>query len=103
MSGYQPPRDPGSSLTLSGSLTAADGRPVAAHDVVLQRRGPHRWLRVAVATADASGAVSFSTPPADATATYRLVGAPGSAASLAHRARPARDSHLHGRRTGGST
>ena len=69
---------PGSSMTLSGH---ASPRPTArrspAHDVVLQRRGPHRWLRVAVATADDSGAVSFTTPPADATARYRLVGAPG--------------------------
>ena len=39
-------------------------------------RGPERWLPVADATADASGAVSFTTPPADATARYRLLGAP---------------------------
>ena len=77
LSGTSHRADPGSSLTLSGSLTAADGTPVAAHDVVLQRRGPHRWLRLAVATADTSGAVSFTTPPAGATARYRLVGAPG--------------------------
>ncbi len=68
--------DPGTSLTLSGTVTAADGSPVAGHDVVLQRRGPERWLRVAVATADDSGSVFFTTPPADATASYRLVGAP---------------------------
>ncbi len=77
MSGSSHRATPGSSTTLSGSLTAADGTAVAAHDVVLQRRGPHRWLPVAVAIADDSGAVSFTTPPADATATYRLVGAPG--------------------------
>ena len=60
---------------------AASVRPTARRSrrttSCLQRRGPHRWLRVAVATADDSGAVSFATPPADATATYRLVGAPG--------------------------
>jgi hypothetical protein len=77
LSGSSHRATPGSSTTLSGSLSAADGTAVAAHDVVLQRRAPHRWLPVAVATADDSGAVSFATPPADATATYRLVGAPG--------------------------
>ncbi len=77
LSGTSHRADPGTSLTLSGTLTAIDGTPVAEHDVVLQRRGPHRWLRVTVATADDSGAVSFTTPPAEATARYRLVGGPG--------------------------
>ncbi len=67
---------PGASVTLSGTVTSADGAPVAGQSVRLQVRGPAHWRHVADATADASGAVSFTTPPAAATARYRLVGGP---------------------------
>ncbi len=67
---------PGEAVTLSGTVTAADGTPVPGQPVHLQVRGPGRWRTVADATADASGAVSFSTPPAEATARYRILGAP---------------------------
>ena len=67
---------PGASVTLSGIVTAADGTPIAGQPVRLQVRGPERWRPVADATSDDTGTVAFATPPAVATARYRLVGAP---------------------------
>jgi hypothetical protein len=62
----------GGSLTISGSVLAADGSGLAGRVVHLQVRGPQRWFGVGSATTDASGAVAIATPAASRSVRYRL-------------------------------
>jgi len=62
----------GGSLTMSGTVRAADGSGLAGRVVHLQVRGPHRWFGVGSATTDATGSVAIATPAASRTVRYRL-------------------------------
>jgi len=62
----------GSTVVIGGVVSSADGAGLPGRTVVLQRRGPRRWLAVGRATTDASGSVSITTPAVTHTGGYRL-------------------------------
>jgi 5-hydroxyisourate hydrolase-like protein (transthyretin family) len=62
----------GSTTSISGIVTSASGAPVAGHRVVLLRRGPAGWRRVAHAVTDVNGQVFLSTPEILGTTGFRL-------------------------------
>ena len=69
----EPSRVPvGGSLTVSGTVRAADGSGLAGRMVRLQVRGPNGWFGAGSATTDADGTVALATPAARRTVRYRL-------------------------------
>ncbi len=61
----------GETVTLSSTLTATDGTPLAGYPVVLQVHGPLHWRPVTQVTTDASGLATATTPPMTRSARFR--------------------------------
>jgi len=64
--------DVGQTASIRGAVTAGDGSPVPEAQVALQRRGPDGWERIATATSDDSGSVTFESAPVTQTLVLRL-------------------------------
>ena len=57
-------------------VTAKDGTPVPGTKVALQQQGPDGWVRLATATSDDTGSVTFASAPVTQTIVVRLRSAP---------------------------
>jgi hypothetical protein len=67
----------GQTVTLTGLVSDATGAALPDRTVVLQARGPRRWVRVTEATTDAGGVASVATPAITRSVRFRWKAAPG--------------------------